>query len=155
MTSCTGSARGGFWGFWRKSESWVLWSEEEEWLSLARRGLECVSLSLCRRTFKLKGNKKFRTWNKKSCFSCFGIPMFYVNMLWTFYVRFTYPYLAMVLSEWGNLHLQVLIIHIDLWQYVSCRFLTRYSTCTMKVTAERNHTDLESEGKHVGVMNII
>ena len=28
-------------------------------------------------------------------FSCFGIPMFYVYMLWTFYVRFTYPYLAM------------------------------------------------------------
>ena len=27
---------------------------------------ECVSLSLCRRTFKLKGNKKFRIWNKKS-----------------------------------------------------------------------------------------
>ena len=27
---------------------------------------ECVSLSLCRRTFKLKGNKKFRTWTKKS-----------------------------------------------------------------------------------------
>ena len=25
-------------------------------------------------------------------FSCFGIPMFYVYMLWTFYVRFTYPY---------------------------------------------------------------
>ena len=26
------------------------------------------------------------------CFSCFGIPVFYVYMLWTFYVRFTYPY---------------------------------------------------------------
>ena len=26
----------------------------------------CVSLSLCRKTFKLKGNKKFRTWTKKS-----------------------------------------------------------------------------------------
>ena len=25
-----------------------------------------VSLSLCRKTFKLKGNKKFRTWTKKS-----------------------------------------------------------------------------------------
>ena len=23
--------------------------------------IECVSLSLCRKTFKLKGNKKFRT----------------------------------------------------------------------------------------------
>ena len=32
------------------------------------------------------------------CFSCFGIPMFYVYMLWTFYVRFTYAYLAMLQS---------------------------------------------------------
>ena len=36
MTSCTGSGRGGFWGFW-KSKSWVLPSEEEGWLSLAHR----------------------------------------------------------------------------------------------------------------------
>ena len=28
----------------------------------------------------------------RKCFSCFGIPIFYVYMLWTFYVRFTYPY---------------------------------------------------------------
>ena len=44
-----------------------------------------VSLSLCRRTFKLKGNKKFRTWSRK-CFSCFGIPIFdviYVIYIWT------------------------------------------------------------------------
>ena len=27
---------------------------------------ECVSLSLCRRSFKLKGNKKFRTWTEKT-----------------------------------------------------------------------------------------
>ena len=32
----------------------------------------------------------------RKCFSCFGIPMFYVYMLRTFYVRFAYPYLAMV-----------------------------------------------------------
>ena len=32
----------------------------------------------------------------RTCFSCFGIPMFHVYMLRTFYVRFTYPYLAMV-----------------------------------------------------------
>ena len=30
------------------------------------------------------------------CFSCFGIPMFYVYMLWTFYVRFTYPYVTFI-----------------------------------------------------------
>ena len=28
----------------------------------------------------------------RKCFSCFGIPTFYVYMLWTFYVCFTYPY---------------------------------------------------------------
>ena len=32
----------------------------------------------------------------RKCFSWFGIPMLYVYMLWTFYVRFTYLYLAMV-----------------------------------------------------------
>ena len=30
-----------------------------------------VSLSLCRKTFKLKGNKKFCTWTKNSCFFLF------------------------------------------------------------------------------------
>ena len=32
-------------------------------------------------------------------FSYFKIPMFYVYMLWTVYVRFTYPYLAIVQSH--------------------------------------------------------
>ena len=32
----------------------------------------------------------------RKCFSCFGIPMFYVYMLWTFYVRFTYSCMAML-----------------------------------------------------------
>ena len=94
--------------------SWVLRSEEEGWLSLARSGLVAgatrvgggwgrkivpLSLSLCRKTFKLKGYKKFRTWTK--CFSCFGIPMYYVYMLWTFYVRFSYSCMGMLhLSGW-------------------------------------------------------
>ena len=34
-----------------------------------------VSLSLCRKTFKLKGNKKFRTWTKKSS-SVFRVSWF-------------------------------------------------------------------------------
>ena len=37
MTSCIGSARRGSLGFWRKSISWVLRSEEEGWRSLAHR----------------------------------------------------------------------------------------------------------------------
>ena len=32
----------------------------------------------------------------RKCFSCFGIPMFYVYELWTFYMRFTYLYMAML-----------------------------------------------------------
>ena len=32
----------------------------------------------------------------RKCFSCFEIPMVYVYMFWTFYVRFAYPYMAMV-----------------------------------------------------------
>ena len=84
MTSCTGSARGGFWGFWKSQFSWVLRSEEGGWLSLARSGLVAGAtrvgvgadgkaiierlclFSLCPKTFKLKGNKRFRTWTKKS-----------------------------------------------------------------------------------------
>ena len=77
---------------WRHApEAWAeIWkvrelssaSGEDGWLSLARRGLvsgahvvwgrwksqyrKMLSLSLCRNAFKLKGNKKFRTWTKKS-----------------------------------------------------------------------------------------
>ena len=33
----------------------------------------------------------------RKCFSCFEIPMFYVYIyIWTFYVHFAYPYLAML-----------------------------------------------------------
>ena len=32
----------------------------------------------------------------RKCFSRFGIPMFYVYMSWTFYVRFTYSCMAML-----------------------------------------------------------
>ena len=39
----------------------------------------------------------------RKCFSCFGIPMFYVYMLWTFYVRFTYSCMGMVhVCKWIN-----------------------------------------------------
>ena len=35
------------------------------------------------------------------CFSCFEIPMFYVYMLWTFYVRFPYSCMGMLqLYKW-------------------------------------------------------
>ena len=56
-------------------------SGEDNWLSLACANLkDCASLSLCRKTFKLKGNKKvsYLNWEVIMCFSNFEIPMFYL-----------------------------------------------------------------------------
>ena len=77
--------RGGFGKILEKSVSWELDTERDGWLSLARGDLcggchtcwwggvrwksqnrKIVPLTLCRITFKLKGNKKVRTWTKKS-----------------------------------------------------------------------------------------
>ena len=85
----------------KKSVSWVLWSEEEGWLSLARSGgadgkarIEILCFfPYVEKPFSTKVIKSFVSeLRNRKCFSCFGIPMFYVYMLWTFYVRFTYPY---------------------------------------------------------------
>ena len=97
-------------GILKKSVSWVEnWTlDENGWLSLARGGFrqvsheswgqmkkpeqkECVSLSLCRRTFKLKGYKKFRIWTEKSkVFFVFRDSyVLWIYILCTFH---TYPY---------------------------------------------------------------
>ena len=95
--------------------SWVLRSEKEGWLSLARRGLvegatrvggradgKANIERLClppyvEKPFNSKVIKSFvPELRSRKCFSCFGIPMFYVYMLWTLYVRFTYSCMAMV-----------------------------------------------------------
>ena len=121
MMSCTGSACRGFWGFWKKWVSWVPGSEEDGWLSLARRSqagglvagahvmgggdgkvsIERLCLSpYVEKPFNSKVIKSFvPELRSRKCFSCFGIPMFYVYMLWTFYVRFTYPYHGYVTYE--------------------------------------------------------
>ena len=90
-------------------------SEGEGWLSLARRGLVSgahvvwgrwksqVYLSpYVEKPFNSKVIKGFvPELRSRKVFLCFGIPMFNVYMLWTFYVRFAYPYLAMVqLVSW-------------------------------------------------------
>ena len=117
ITSFIERACGGFGGFWRKSVSWIFLSEEEVWLSLARRSqasglvvgatrvgwgwgtdgkasLERLCLSpYVEKPFNSKVIKGFvPELRSRKCFSCFGISMFYVYMLWTFYVRFTYPH---------------------------------------------------------------
>ena len=117
MTSCTGSARGGFGGFWKSQLSWVPGSEEDGWLSLARRSQASglvVGSHVMRRGADGKASierlclspyvevplnsKVIKSFvpelRSRKCFSCFRIPMFYVYMLWTFDVRFPYPYMA-------------------------------------------------------------
>ena len=86
MTSFTGSARGGFWGFEKsqlveflarkKKVDFRLFAEARPvalcqvshvvWGRWKSQYKKMVSLSLCRKTFQLKGNKMFRTWTKKS-----------------------------------------------------------------------------------------
>ena len=70
-------------GFWKKSVELSPASEEDGWLSLVRRGetsslcrvrtwfgavgkVSIERMCISRKTFKLKGNKKFCTWTKKS-----------------------------------------------------------------------------------------
>ena len=113
VTSCTGSARR-IWGILKKSVIWVVLPREKtadfrlhaealgrcrtRWGGVGQmekpEQKECVSLSLCWRTFKLKGNKKFHTWTKKSSVF-FVFRDSYVIYIYTFPVHFAYPYLAM------------------------------------------------------------
>ena len=112
MTSCTGSERGGFWGIWKKSVSWVLPRRKTVDFRLFT---EAGPVALWRVPHVL-GWGRWKSQNRKivylspyveeplnskvikdfvpelrgrKCFTCFGIPMFYVYMLWTFYVPFT------------------------------------------------------------------
>ena len=110
MTSCTGSARGGFWGFWKSRWIENLTPNEKGRLS----GLaEARRICALRAPHEMGG--RWKNQNRKNvylspyveeplnskviksfvpeqrsrkCFSCFGIPMFYVYMLWTFYDSF-------------------------------------------------------------------
>ena len=131
-----------FGDFEKKSVSWVLRSKEEGWLSLARRGLVAGATRVggwgCREKSQNRKNVYLSPYIEKplnskviksfihelrsrKCFSCFGIPMFYVYMLWTFYVRFIYPCIM------GMVHLHVLkhcqhdllywLLHLELFLY--------------------------------------
>ena len=85
-------------------------SEEDGWLSLARRGLVSgahvvwgrwkIQVYLSPYVEKPLNSKVIKSFvpelRSRKCFSCFVIPMFYEYMLWTFYVHFTYPCMAMV-----------------------------------------------------------
>ena len=110
-------AHGGFWGFW-KSQLVELKTRHRTRRVDFR--LLAEALGRCRTRW---GGGRWKSQNRKNvflssyveeplnskviksfgpelrsrkCFSCFGIPMFYVYMLWTFYVRFAYWCMGML-----------------------------------------------------------
>ena len=150
---------------WEKSESWVLASEEHGWLSELAEALrrvphviwrrwksqhrEMVSLSLCRKTFKLKGNKKFRTWTK--CFLCFGILMLYKYELWTFYLHFPYPYSCMAMlhtfigiKQLTRRVLLILVVRLVVWTPV---FSSHPRPCGHFIGCTKIKTKQQTEGE--------
>ena len=122
MTSCTGSAPGGFWKKWEswnfvaERKSWVEFCLGRRWLTFACSPWPCVGWHMCwggadgkvsierwylspyvKKPFDSKVIKSFVSELRScKCFSCFRIPMFYVYMLWTFYVRFPYSFMGML-----------------------------------------------------------
>ena len=106
-------ARGGFGGFRKSQLSWVeneTPNEKGRLSGLAEARRFCSLRAPHKMEGRLKSQNRKNVYlspyveeplNSKvitsfepelrSCkyFTCFGIPMFYVNMLWTFYVRFT------------------------------------------------------------------
>ena len=51
----------------------------------------------------------------RKCFSCFEIPMFYVYMLWTLYVRFTHSHIMTILRK----HLPLESLHAQMFLFAS------------------------------------
>ena len=122
MTSCTGIACGGFWRFWKRqlvescrpkkkadfrSLTEALWRVPHVLVGGGADGKASIERSCLspyvEKPFNSKVIKSFvPELRSRKCFSCFGIPMFYVYMLWTFYVHFTYSYLAMLQLAFHN-----------------------------------------------------
>ena len=117
MTSCTRSMYRGFWGIWKKSVEFCLGRRQWTFASSPKPGQwPCGRCYTCwggrwksqnRKNIYLSpyieeplNSKVIKSFvpelRSRKCFSGFGIPMFYVYMLWTFYVHFTYPYLDML-----------------------------------------------------------
>ena len=115
MTSCTGSTRGWFGEIWKKAVIWELDTEREGSTFGTSRGQTNLRATGAARD--AGGGSRWKSQNRKNiyhssyveeplnskviknfvpelkshkCFSCFGISMFYVYMLWTFSVRFTH-----------------------------------------------------------------
>ena len=82
----------------------VMWGR---WKSQHRK---MVSLSLCRKTLKLKSNKKFRTWSKKSS-SAFVFRDSYVLCLYVMNILCTFHILMYGYVTVAHYHL-ILYIHV-------------------------------------------
>ena len=120
MISCTGSARRILRDL-KKSVSWVESCLERRQLSFVCSRRPCDGCHTCwvggrwkslnRKNVYLSpyieeplNSKVIKSFvselRSRKCFSCFEIPMFYLYMLWTFYVRFTHsPIMATVQRE--------------------------------------------------------
>ena len=141
MKSCTGSVRGGLLEIWEKSVSWVFTSEEEGWLLELAEAFRrvshvvvvvgwadgkvsverlCLSFPYVEKPFNSKAIKSFvPELRSRKCFLCFGIPMFYICALWTFYVYFTYSCMAMLHTH-THTH-TCLYIYRDRYIYIKSR----------------------------------
>ena len=142
MTSCAGSAGGGFWGLWKSQLSWFLRSEEEGWLSLACRSQTSGLVVGAARKWNRKNvylspyveeplnSKVIKSFvpepRSRKCFSCFGIPMFYVYMLWTLWTMYICYEHSMYVSR---IHIWLCYTtpqETDPYLYVWCRSNNKY-----------------------------
>ena len=133
VTSRTGST-------WKRSVELSSASGEDGWLSSAHRSQAsslvagaaregsadgkaiierlCISLPYVEEHLNSKVIKSFvPELRSRKCFSCFKIPMFYVYMLWTLYVRFTH----FCIWLWYRLHTyndtKLYLLRIVTWYY--------------------------------------
>ena len=135
MMSCTGASAEDLGGFEKSQLSWVLprgKTVDSRLLAEAlRRVRTCwggrwksqnrMNMPLSPYVEKPLNSKVIKSFvpelRSRKCFSCFGIPMFYVYMLRTFYVRFTYPY-----HGYGTWTCAVFIdcINFFFWMWLGC-----------------------------------
>ena len=146
-------------GDFEKSQlSWVLQSEEEGWLSLAHSGLVagasrvggadgkanierlCLSLYV-EKPLNSKVIKSFvPELRSRKCFWFFGIPMFYVYMLRTFYVRFAYPYHGYCTNKFVCWRIQRKTVPytLNVWLYHYTAQIVACKTTVFKWKSERS-----------------
>ena len=90
---------------WARTDEFVCYRRRTCWWGAdGKVSIERWYLSLyVEKPFNSKVIKSFvPELRSRKCFSCFGIPMFYGYMLWTFHVRFTYSCMAMLQPEFKS-----------------------------------------------------